>query len=178
MLIKGARKDITGRTFNHLTALKSVRLEKRSDGHHKTIWMFLCDCGKTLECDYRLVVRGNKKSCGCHVRHGDEVTAWHVFCKGYNDGDLTLDQFMQLSRQNCYYCGAKPCNSQVYHGRPAWVYNGLDRLNNDQPHNKNNVVPCCWPCNNMKSNQDLQDFIKKIRTIYFNTCHIKTGDTK
>jgi len=40
---------------------------------------------------------------------------------------------------------SKPC---VHCGETDWHKLGCNRLNNDLPHTKDNVEPCCWECNN------------------------------
>lgn len=78
-------KDIEGKKFGKLTAIRKTDFR-----HHRSIvWVFLCDCGSTIErspanvhCSMR---RGLIPSCGCHLRgryitHGKtkspEYRAW------------------------------------------------------------------------------------------------------
>ena len=61
----GKRTDITGQTFNYLTAIKPVRYY---GSQHRMIWEFLCRCGKHVESGVSSVKIGNRKSCGCLKR--------------------------------------------------------------------------------------------------------------
>lgn len=51
-------KDITGKRFNHLTALKKINRK----------WLFKCDCGSLKEIDKYSVLKGEVKSCGCLLK--------------------------------------------------------------------------------------------------------------
>lgn len=56
--------------------------------------------------------------------------------------DLTFEEYKELRSKNCHYCsGPLPESSR-----------GLDRLDNSKGYIKDNVVPCCYGCNNLKSN--------------------------
>lgn len=53
--------DITGRRFGRLTALYR-------DGYSNSwqaMWVFRCDCGKTVRVEKGNVMRGRTRSCGC-----------------------------------------------------------------------------------------------------------------
>lgn len=65
---------------------------------------------------------------------------------------LTDNEIVSLSKQNCYYCNAKP---------PVNKRNGIDRCNNKLGYHKSNVVPCCKMCNRIKYTTDKNDFINK-----------------
>jgi len=85
----------------------------------------------------------------------------------YNDGNLKLEQFYQLVSCNCYYCGQIPLNkknmsstksSKMAKENGNFFYNGLDRIDNNLPHDYENVITCCKYCNSAKSNKTLQEF--------------------
>lgn len=49
----------------------------------------------------------------------------------------------------------------------SWFYyNGLDRIDQSLPHNKNNIVTCCKPCNFMKRDLNQEEFLNKIEKIF------------
>lgn len=92
-----------------------------------------------------------------------------VYKPGYNNGDLTIEEFYFLSQQPCYYCNSLPNNlfnkaktdkksSQKAKDNGNFIYNGLDRIDSTQSHNKNNVVPCCKYCNFAKNKLTLIEF--------------------
>jgi hypothetical protein len=66
------------------------------------------------------------------------------------DFQLTLEELKELTSAKCHYCDCEP--QQRLHGNSpnSWgeyVYNGVDRINNDIGYVKSNCVPCCWRCN-------------------------------
>ena len=83
--------------------------------------------------------------------------------------DLSLEDFLELTRKACYYCGSPPSNTfqltyakGLHKGLPragaAFVYNGLDRVDPVVGYNKSNCVPCCITCNIAKSDMPLEQF--------------------
>lgn len=57
-------KDITGQTFNELTAIKRVEDYISPSNNHMTQWLFKCSCGKEIVAEARNVITGRTKSCG------------------------------------------------------------------------------------------------------------------
>jgi hypothetical protein len=54
---------------------------------------------------------------------------------------LSFDDFVGLRLDKCFYCGGD---------LPEAGY-GLDRKDNTKGYTLDNVIPCCWFCNNLKS---------------------------
>jgi hypothetical protein len=100
--------------------------------------------------------------------NGSDTSARKVYLDEYKDGDLTFEQFKELSQKNCYYCGKEPSNKYNRYGfiGDDYIYNGLDRVDNNQKHNLNNVVPCCKRCNLAKRDLSKIDFINHIKNIH------------
>ena len=61
--------------------------------------------------------------------------------------NLTFEQFESFWQKPCTYCGS--------HIKEI----GLDRINNEQGYNIENVTPCCWLCNSRKRAMPLQEWI-------------------
>ena len=90
--------------------------------------------------------------------------------------ELSDDACFCLFKQNCYFCGTPPgaqLNSFLkMDGTPkrdgrknplayksaTYIYNGIDRLNNDEGYTKVNSVTCCRVCNFMKKDIPLKEF--------------------
>jgi len=70
--------------------------------------------------------------------------------------DLTPTQFAEFWRKPCFYCGDSIATI------------GLDRIDNEEGYNIENVVPCCTKCNKMKSTMNGDDFIEQCRKIICN----------
>lgn len=49
-----------------------------------------------------------------------------------------------------------------------YIYNGIDRMDNDTGYTEANCIPCCGRCNWMKSTYSGEDFINHIRKIVRN----------
>lgn len=85
------------------------------------------------------------------------------------DFNLTEAEFRQFTKQNCYYCGIEP-NSTMYSGGQSskwseYIYNGIDRVDNNIGYKFENCVTCCGVCNLMKRDLSYDKFINKIITI-------------
>lgn len=69
---------------------------------------------------------------------------------------LPFEEFSSLINDKCYYCGKENCR-------------GIDRVDSDQSYTKENSVPCCKICNQMKNSMDIKSFIDHIKQIIVNT---------
>lgn len=70
----------------------------------------------------------------------------------HNRGECTITKEWivdNIFSQPCHYCG-----------ETDWHKLGCDRIDNDLPHTPENVVPCCWECNNKKHTTPYEEFIK------------------
>lgn len=197
MVMKRKAQECVGKSFGRLT-VQSVRWETKNA--QTVAWaLCVCECQTQLEVRVSNLKNGTTKSCGClrletstarvgmmiaanvsngtirEPRMGSAAKIWR--CSHYNDGDLSLNEFVELSRQNCFYCGAEPSNcanayinqkfySPIRIKEGNFIYNGLDRIDSSKPHNKNNVVPCCWNCNKSKDTTSKEDFFKWIEKVY------------
>ena len=166
--------DYTGQIFGRLTAVSYTG--KHTNGKNKKrIWLFQCECGKQCEKPIEKAVRGWTKSCGCLIstRSSLEQLQHSVFSGYYQDGGLTEDEFKTLSRRPCWVCGGlvSETGSVRTHRTKrdvSWKYHGLDRIDNNLPHSRNNVLPCCWDCNEWRKDRTIPQFIEKIQAAYNN----------
>jgi len=135
--------------YGSLTVLSTFRKNKKT-------WVnCICDCGSPCIKGLGHLKEGATRSCGqrcpyCPIRkrHPLITLANRIFISvGYNDGDLTVEQFYMLSQLDCWYCGKPAINSNIVkrykNNHSIYHYNGLDRFDNNQKHIINNVVPCC-----------------------------------
>jgi len=80
---------------------------------------------------------------------------------------LTPNEFELLTKNNCYYCGEIPSNIKHARNRTEiYIYNGIDRKDNNKGYISENVVSCCKRCNFMKLKLSDLDFINHIKKIY------------
>ena len=160
----GREKDLSGKVFENLTFIKKI--DKK--------WEVRCSCGNVKY--YLAKTFGKIKSCGCtrkninkkniekaHIKlyKGKYSKLKKMYKKEYSDGDILFEDFLNLSFKNCYYCNKEPSNlcknTNKLFGEDVY-YNGLDRIDNNLGHYKNNVVPCCKYCNIMKSTYSIDNF--------------------
>jgi hypothetical protein len=85
---------------------------------------------------------------------------------------LTNQQFDALTQGECHYCGAPPSKIGNAHrnGKSIcygnYVYNGIDRVDNNQGYVEGNVVSCCHRCNHAKKNYSFEEFQDWIDAVY------------
>jgi hypothetical protein len=181
-----AIKDKLGQRYGRLTVVKYVGIKK-----HQAFWLCQCDCGNTAERICGALREGGTTSCGCMVldlgkypghrawqaknRHAYGLAASRGLYRTYRKAaekrglpfTLSFDVFADLTRQDCHYCGTPPkqCfKSLRSHG--AFVYNGLDRIDNTGGYTTDNVVPACFVCNSAKGTRSMDDFASWIVTVY------------
>lgn len=87
--------------------------------------------------------------------------------------ELTEEEFKQLTSSNCFYCDIKPHKkAQFYYHKKTkvehYIYNGIDRKDNNKGYTLENSLPCCFSCNEMKKASTFENFVDKIKTIYNN----------
>lgn len=72
------------------------------------------------------------------------------------ENNLTKEQFAEISKKDCAYCGEKYKNT---------VGSRLDRINSKKGYTLENVVSCCYRCNTIKmalSQEELYQHIIKM----------------
>lgn len=85
---------------------------------------------------------------------------------GFN---ITFEEFLEMTQKNCFYCGKEPEQiSRKQNANGIYIYNGLDRVDNNKGYIKGNCVPCCQRCNGGKKAMLQRDFAKWIKAIYEN----------
>lgn len=145
-----------------------------------------CECGTVKEVTSHSLTSGKSTRCrrcasfnssgnaprrrtGNLLAANDKFTAYR---KGARDKsrvwELTFDDFMKITQENCFYCGVEPCNVNRIPEK-EWAedfrYNGIDRINSREGYLLDNVQPCCWRCNYMKREKSQDDFLRHARRI-------------
>lgn len=158
---------------------KLLVLKRAKGKYNGAAWLCQCDCGREIiKLGYALRT-GNIKSCGC-LRNfplhklPPHKAAFNALIRGVKlkaesrdiKWFLTEDQVRILTKQDCHYCGAEP--QQIIKGtyNGAYVYNGLDRVDNTKEYMLDNVVPCCGVCNIAKNAMTIEEFKKWITRVY------------
>jgi len=84
---------------------------------------------------------------------------------------LTKEQFLILTSGNCYYCGIIPQQiSNAMESYGAYIYNGVDRVDNFLGYSSDNCVSCCGVCNRAKDVMGIDVFLAWVKRIYKNRC--------
>jgi len=170
-------KDRIGEKHGLLTVLS------RYPGLHEkgpTKWLCRCDCGNEIVVNDSPLVSGNTRSCGClkyknvyKLPRGESAfNSMYARMEGGaikrgKEWSLTKDQVRKLTEQNCHYCGTPPaqiCNPKDCNG--SYVYNGVDRINNNRGYVIDNVVACCGACNNAKRTMGYTEFKDWVTKVY------------
>lgn len=103
---------------------------------------------------------------GVRLKYGqasrNNVKAYYVYEAKRNNLVFMLsdDHIDRLFESDCHYCGAPPANKSY---RPAnygeFVYQGIDKIEQDGDYVPFNVVPCCYDCNHAKGQRTYWDFV-------------------
>lgn len=80
------------------------------------------------------------------------------------DFDLNLDDLLKFVKiDKCTYCE----NTIYWNSKNSNRYN-LDRMDNSKGYTKDNLVVCCWNCNNTKSNRFTHSEFIKFKPVLIN----------
>lgn len=187
-----------GKKFNRLTVLNFDSYYTSPSGKFKAKkYNFLCDCGNEKIITLNSVIYNLSKSCGClhsenarslgisNVKLDINDSAFNVYNRYKRNAkakersfNLTYDQFLNITSQNCYYCNEKPLRimksvRKVMEGF-EYTYNGIDRVNSKIGYEIENCVPCCSLCNYMKNDINSETFVNQSIKIA-NFSRIKRG---
>ena len=111
-------------------------------------------------------------------RKGLGEAAFHSLWLAYVNGStrrelefrLTKEEFRALTSAKCFYCGIPPISKK--HGKikthGAYIYNGIDRVNNTAGYTADNCVTCCTDCNQSKHTRTQQEFYDWIKRLHAN----------
>lgn len=181
-------KNIKGKTFGRLTVGNCLGFVLQKNNKRRVVWEAHCKCGTKIKVRGNDLATGSIVSCGCKNKeriiifnkatktksaYNTFSAVWQSYRRGAIDRgycfDLTKDQFYELTQGNCNYCGTNPSQTRKPRCKgklSAYVYNGIDRLDNHLGYITSNCVPCCGKCNIMKGAMSVDDFKEKIKTIY------------
>jgi len=173
------KKEEVGNRHGKLTVIEWAGSNKNG----KALWKCVCDCGN-IKIIVGSSLRRNKntKSCGCliieRIKEVNSISfgqaSFNTLYGNYQKAakrrglsfGLTKEDFSFLTQMNCHYCGREP--KQVVKKKSqngAYIYTGIDRVDNTKGYTMDNVVPCCVTCNRMKRDMTVLEFLSHIREI-------------
>lgn len=170
---------------------------QRADRYTSRGARLICDCGNEYVTLIQNLFHGHTRSCGCYLK---DVLAersldpnWSSWARkpvlaGRNDAlgsykrqarsrgiawELTDEDFDRLTSSDCYHCGSPPTNvkrCKKYEGS-AFIYSGIDRLDNTLGYTRENAVPCCFACNRYKLDSPYDEWqtiqVRNLSLTYF-----------
>ena len=184
--------DLTGQKFGRL---KVVRRSYPNAKDGRVMWLCRCECGIKKDISGHSLKGGDTKSCGCLkkklLRKSNKSNPFkldygiasmrnmishykrHAKERGYKY-KLTEEQFKEITKKDCHYCGAKPNNiNKNIRMNGDYIYNGIDRIDNNKGYTIDNIVPCCKKCNRAKDIYTLPEFKDWIKRVHNNMFVLK-----
>ena len=180
-----------GDKFYHLEVISLPFFEIYPSGKKRKKLLCKCVCGTEKVFRYDSFVCKNEldraKSCGCKHTYRNNFNSqkrrkpesvYRYIYEQYQSGaktrsidfNLTKEEFLEIVKKDCSYCGDPAPIKQPHRGKNYYVgvpvpYNGIDRIDSDRGYEKENCVPCCSKCNYMKNNLDVSSFTEHILKI-------------
>ncbi len=166
-------KDIHSRTFGFLTVSSFEGVRKRV-----AWWSCVCECGGNKTVCTKDLTLGRVQSCGCYRpnrRPSGEAAFDDLYRRYQSDAKrherlFKLDKgtFRELVSQHCTYCGSPPNQGAEYKKvtNGKFIFNGLDRVDNELGYTEGNVVPCCELCNKAKYKMSRDEFLTWVKRVY------------
>lgn len=165
------RLELTGKQFDKLIVIEFDHVDKHRQSH----WKCECECGNEKIISGNSLTQGNTKSCGCLAKFPEGIAARNVILARHKRSakdrnlkqELTGEQIIAFYKQNCHYCGEPPSN--VYSQKDLkgpYIYNGIDRMDNDIGYTLDNSISCCKHCNYSKRARTYEEFIDWIKQVH------------
>lgn len=171
--LRRKRRNLEGKRYGKLVVEKLDRVDKYC------FWKCRCDCGNyTIVSSTNLNERPEgTKSCGCsRIKNSSIDILYRQYSNKASgrglDFELNKTDFTKLVTQNCYYCNSEPSN--LFNNRiktiknNTFLYNGIDRKDNNQGYTKSNTVSSCKWCNYAKRERSMVDFINWVKKLNLN----------
>lgn len=179
------RADLIGKRFGRLEVINFFEVRKK-----EARWRCRCDCGNEIIASTANLNKGHVTSCKClqkeicretikiareYNKLPEGESEFRCLYRDYRSNsekknrtfNLSLEEFRSLASGNCFYCGVEPFNSTNHSERSngKFIYNGIDRVDNEKGYEKDNVVSCCKICNHAKHTLSQKEFMEYLYRI-------------
>lgn len=187
----GITDNLVNTKFGKVTVLRLTDTPKEVKKTCRRYWLCKCDCGNETVKSTSTLKSKYTTSCGCDNSANETRFLKNLFKRCRRgakvrdlDFKLIFEDFCEISKKNCVYCGSGPKNrvwkNQGYTKNFKCLANGIDRVDNSVGYLSNNVVSCCRICNIAKAEMTDKQFILWIRQVYKHTENkffkqVKTG---
>lgn len=168
-----------GDVYTRLTIIEEPFSKRNPKGKCERFVNCRCSCGTVKVVSLNSLRMKNTMSCGClnierasRKRLSDEDRVKNSLIQEYKNSakqrgliyDLSPETLFSKVHENCTYCGNPP--SKPHRECESFLYNGLDRIDNEIGYVESNITPCCFFCNKMKGVLSVEDFMKHINKIW------------
>lgn len=177
--------DLTGQRFGRLVVESFSHYNPK---YRYNYWNCKCDCGINSKVPTTSLKRKKNPTQSCSCYRLDQIKKLVPHNKlGYGDANsrslyqsykkaakdrylqfnIPYNQFLDLTKGNCYYCGIPPAQVHIKkETNGPYIYNGLDRIDSNSHYDLNNVVSCCKGCNYAKREMSQKEFQIWVQTVY------------
>lgn len=173
--------------IKHIETINKDYFQPSSERKHNLKnekWLFKCECGNEVIVDKYQHKINRVKSCGClrtrNIKSCNVPDGLTAFNNLYNHGykskskkerniifSLSRNDFLFLTKQNCSYCGKEP-SSCIKSDKSFYIYNGIDRVDNNKGYVIENCITSCGICNLFKAEMSQEKFYQWIINIVNN----------
>lgn len=191
----GKVKNEVGNRYGRLSVIEMLP-PKETDRNQFALARCRCDCGNDMVTRGSNLRRGETRSCGCLQKETaasyrkaarKASVPEEAIKRKYNEYvrsakkrsiefSLSIEEFVSICSSECIYCGEMPreiLRNTTVSG--SWTklktgvfMHGIDRIDSSLGYIEDNVVPCCWLCNQSKNDMSLEDFKSLIARQYKN----------
>lgn len=143
--------------LNKDKAIEVITKKSKSGSTYKTYKFKCLDCSNIISAQHSHLKTHSGKCRRCS-QLGEPYAHIYNELKNHKNKkcsiDITFEEFIELiSTEECHYCNTNLIfnkHSKIYNKNLSRAYQ-LDRKDNKLGYSKDNLVPCCWECNRLKS---------------------------
>lgn len=156
--------------FNVGDNVFGVKILGAKPGGHKGIdYTYECVCGRTGTGTSRHIKTRKCKGCTGYSKANCYCRVFSTYKKNAKKRSLCFmlnyKDFLSLINSECFYCGSGLSNTSKKH-KSFVMYNGIDRIDNEQGYILDNCVTACKTCNFAKASMSQNQFLEWVKSVY------------